>query len=334
MADTFARRDLDVGVKLETLPADEYVRAVLPDTFSLWGNKRSFDRYVDDFRALAESPYGKRRPFTVGIREAGAIACSCKNYDRELRWQTKALRATGIGAVFTPAGVRGRGFATFMLGALLDAERAAGRDLAFLYSDIHPAFYERLGFVMLPSRLITLRADALDGAHAGAVPLESRDWPAIRRCFESIDRARPWSLRRTPLVWDWMRQRWNAAPPDGAQPIRLVIRRGPSVLAYVLGRRALRDDTFVIDDFAFEGDEGRALLPALLRAGAGDLRRVGGWLPPAVAREALPRGSVRARKNAIFMLAPLSPLARAWWAECKEATLASRADAAWSADHV
>ena len=71
-----------------------------------------------------------------------------------------------------------------------------------------------------------------------------------------------------------------------------------------------------------------------MRAAAGDLRRVAGWLPPPFARDVLPRGSVRARKSAVLMLVPLSPLARTWWNENKEATLTGRADPCWSADHV
>ncbi|MBD5656231.1 MAG: GNAT family N-acetyltransferase [Candidatus Eremiobacteraeota bacterium] len=321
-------------IKIEAIATDDYVREVLPDTFALWGNERTYERYVEDFASLAKSPYGKRRPFTIGLRDDGRIVCSCKNYEREIRSGSTSLQATGIGAVFTPAHSRGRGYATVMLAALLDAERAAGRDVAFLYSDIHPLFYERLGFSALPSRLITLRAQSLDGGRAGAVPLESTDWAAVRRCFEAMEAARPWALRRTPLVWDWMRARWDAPAPDGSQPVQLVVRRGRAVRAYVIGRRALRADTFVIDDFGFDGEEGRAVLPALLRAGAGDLRRVGGWLPPPLARDALPRGSVRSRKDAIFMIALLSAPARAWWDQCRDATLAARSDPTWSADHV
>lgn len=321
------------AIQIEPIAAEEYVRDVLPESFALWGGKRSFARYADDFRAMANSRYGRRRPFTMGLRDGAILAASCKTYDRELRWSGAPLRAVGIGAVFTPPRIRGRGYATAMLGSLLDAERAAGTDLAFLFSDIHPVFYARLGFTALPSRILSLRAASLDDAHVRAVPLEARDWPGVRRCFETLDLARPWSLRRTPLVWDWMRRRWNAAP-DGTQTVQLVVRRGRGVLAYAFGLRVSREDAFALDDFAFAGDEGRAILPAVLRSAAGDLRRVSGWLPPPIAREALPRGSSRARKSAIFMIAPLSPGARAWWAANKAGTLANSADPCWDADHV
>lgn len=321
-------------VALEPVPVDTYVRDVLPESFALWNDGRSFERYVAELRAMAASTYAKRRPFLIGVRDGERFTATCKTYDRELRWGTRSLRATGIGAVFTPPLSRGRGYATIMLGALLDAERTAGRDLAFLYSDIHPAYYMRLGFTALPSRLISLRAESLDGSPIGARPIEDADWTGIRRCFDALDRTRAWSLRRTPLVWNWMRGRWNAPPGAGAQNVALVVRAQRSVAAYAIGRRAPRQDAFVIDDFAFDGEPGRALVPALLRAAAGDLRRVNGWLPPFAARDALPRGSVRARKDAMLMVAPLSALGRAWWAENETAIRAGRADATWSADHV
>lgn len=319
---------------LAAISPDDYAREVLPESFGLWGARRTFDRYVGDFHAVAGSAYGKRRQFTVGIRSGERIVCSCKLYERELRWGELILRATGIGAVFTHPEERGRGYASAMLGALLDEERAAGHDLAFLFSDIHPAFYEKLGFAGLPSRIWTVRALSLDGSPAGGVPPETRDWAAIRRCFDALETQRPWAFRRTPLIWEWMRLKWNAPAEEGTQPVTLAVRRGREVAAYAIGRRILAADTFVLDDFAFAGDEGRARLPALVRACAGDLRRISGWLPPPLAREALPRGSVRARKDALLMLLPLSRPARTWWKATREESLAARWDAVWAADHL
>jgi len=41
-----------------------------------------------------------------------------------------------------------------------DAERAAGRDLAYLYSDIHPAYYEKLGFTRYATDVCYSRSPA------------------------------------------------------------------------------------------------------------------------------------------------------------------------------
>lgn len=321
-------------MEITTIPADEYVSTVLPETLPLWGGQRDFETYAKDFRTTAGSAYVKRRRFTVGLRDENGIACSCKLYDREFRWGDKNLRATGIGAVFTPTALRGRGYASAMLGALLDQERDAGRDFAFLFSDIHPAFYERIGFVTMPSRILTVRAGSLDGTPAGAVPLLESDWAGVRRCFDALEAQRPWGFKRTPLVWDWVKRKLTAPAPASTQPVSLAIKRERSVVAYVIGRRVMREDAFVFDDFAFKGEEGRARLPSLMRAAAGDLARIAGWLPPPVAREALPRGSVKARKTAITMFAPLTSVAKSWHRQIGAELAAGRADPVWDADHV
>ena len=146
-------------LRLEVIAPDEYARDVLPHTAPLWAGARSFDEYVAEFHAAAGSGWGRRRFRTVGLRVGGELVATCKRYERELRCGERAYRSAGIGAVFTPEELRGRGYATALIAAFLDAERAAGTDLAYLFSDLHPAFYARLGFVALPSRTITLRAE-------------------------------------------------------------------------------------------------------------------------------------------------------------------------------
>ena len=40
---------------LATIAPDDYVREVLPGTHGMWGGKRNFESYADDFRAMAGS---------------------------------------------------------------------------------------------------------------------------------------------------------------------------------------------------------------------------------------------------------------------------------------
>jgi hypothetical protein len=324
----------DRCVQITPIAAADYARTVLPATFELWGAGRTYEAYVADFFSVANSRLVRRRKHTVGLYEAGMLATSCKLYGRELHWGERTMRAVGIGAVFTPAPLRGRGYAIAMLGALLDAEVAAGTDLAFLFSDIQPLFYERLGFARLPSRLVTVRATSLPGRPTGSVPLADADWPLVRRCFDELDAQRAWGFTRTPVVWEWIRAKWTPRPERGVQAVQLIVKRGRTAHAYVLGRRVVAANAFVVDEYGYSGDGGRETVTALLRAAAGDLARVSGWLPPLPARDALPRGSVRARPNAILMVAPLSSLARSWWRLHGPDIAAASADAVWSADHV
>jgi GNAT superfamily N-acetyltransferase len=320
-------------LRIVQLSAAEYVRDVLPHSASIWAGDRSFAEYAADFGALCASGFGRRRFRTLGLALDGTLVSSCKRYQRELRCEGRTFRAAGLGAVFTPERDRGRGYATALLGALLDAERADGTDWVYLFSDIHPAFYERLGFVRLPSRALSLRADALPHARIAARTLTDDDWPAVERCFAALDATCPFALTRPPLVWEWLRMRARAHEAGGSL-VRLGVMRGRRLAAYVLGRRFAAVDAFALDEFAYVDDEAAGLVPALIRNAAGDLRKVTGWLPPAPARALVGRGAVRARRSGVAMVLPLSAGARAAWQRSAGSVTASAADPCWNADHV
>ncbi len=320
-------------MQLTTIAPADYARDILPHSRSEWADGRTLEEYVGDFVAIAGSAYGKRRFRTLGLRIDGAIVASCKRYERELRCGERALRAAGIGAVFTPPEMRGRGYASALIGMLLDAERAAGTDVAYLFTDIHPSFYERLGFVALPSRTISLRADALPAMRTPIDTIVESDWPAIRRCFEALDRRRPIAFKRTPLVWEWLRTAARQDRSEG-QRVGLIVRHARSASAYVIGRRLPRLDAFALEEFAFTDDRGFDAVAPLVRSAAGDLRRVIGWLPPDVARQALPRGAVKKRKTGIAMIVPLSTTARAAWRLNAAPIAADSADRCWITDHI
>jgi GNAT superfamily N-acetyltransferase len=319
-------------LRLAVVPSDEYVREVLPRTAPLWAGARSFDHYVAEFRATASCGWGKRRFRILGLRVGGELVASLKRYDRELRCGERSYRAAGIGAVFTPPLLRGRGYATALIAAFLDAERANGTDLAYLFSDVHPAFYSRLGFVALPSRTFALRADALTADRVEVAVLEKADAAAVRRVFAALDARRPFAFVRRPLDWEWQ----ELCAISRVQPerlLRLGVRRGRSLAAYVAGRRVPTADAFVLEELAFARDDDARLIAPLLRAAAGDLRTVRGWLPPPVAREALPRGAVRARTTSIAMVAPLSSSFRAAL-RANPPDKRNPADLYWSTDHI
>ncbi len=318
---------------LATLSAEEYVRDVLPHSRTLWAGNRTFEEYAGEFRTAAGSSWGRRRFRTIGLRVDGELVASCKRYERTLRCGERSYRAAGIGAVFTPPELRGRGYATALLGAFLDAERAAQTDLAYLFSDIHPAFYERLGFIALPSRTISLHADTLAAERIALVTLDDDDAGAMQRAFEAMEARRPFAFTRTTLDWQWQRLR-NASRAHAIAPLQLGVRRGRALAVYVSGRRLPSADTFVVDEFAYRGEDDAALIRPLLRAAAGDLRTIRGWLPPTVARAVLPRGAVRRRKDAIAMIAPLSPSFRAAWRHAADDLRGGDSDPCWSTDHI
>ena len=321
-----------MSIRLAELVPDDYAAHVLPLSAGMWAGRRDEATYIRQTVEIARSPYGKRSYRTIGAYDGDELVASCKVYRRTLHRNGRQVRAIGFGAVFTPPEMRGRGYASAMLAMMCDRGRAAGDDLTYLFSDIKPAFYAALGFVELPSRLISLRADGLPGDRIAVEPLGERDWPAIARCFAAANAARTWGFERDATVWNWIRLRikHGSEHPVGSQ-CNLAVRRGRSIAAYILGVRAPEHDAYIVDEYGYADAKDAALVSALLRAGAGDLRRVVGWLPPAGAREALPRGSVRSRRDAIFMALPLTTAGRKLIALAADP---SHGDGVWSIDHV
>lgn len=321
-----------MSLQLLELSTETYAERVLPLTEPLWANGRSFESYAAQTTELAQTAYGRKSYRTLALSDGGNILATFKRYERDARVRNERLRAIGIGAVFTPEPFRGQGFASAMLAMALDDARAAGIDFAFLFSDIHPQFYKDIGFFELPSRSISIRADSLAAARTDAQSIGERDWSGVRACFDAMESTRECGLVRSPSVWAWLRARIaHASVRAHAQPVNLAVRKGRSLVAYVLGQREPRHDAYIIDELAYSDGAARDLVPALLRYAAGDLRRIAGWLPPAPVRSVLPRGSVRRRSEAVWMIAPLAAGGKRFL-ECAQRSGA--ADGVWSLDHI
>lgn len=317
---------------LVAISPENYAKRVLPRTASLWAHGRTFEAYVSQTLELARSEYGKKHYQTLGLREGKEIVASFKRYERIAWLRSNRLASIGIGAVFTPQEYRGRGYASAMLATALDEAKSQRFDFAFLFSDIHPQFYKAIGFAEVPSRLISFRSDSLSNKRIDVEPIASRDWPGIRRVFDATQARRDWGFERGPAFWKWMRARIeHGSEHAGGQATHLVVRQGRSIAAYVFGQREPAHDAYVLDEFGFAGAKERALVGPLLRAAAGDLRRITGWLLPDNVRSLLPRGSVRKRKDAILMIAPLSSRGKQF---LERAQSTGSADGVWSTDHI
>jgi predicted N-acetyltransferase YhbS len=319
-------------VRLKDISPERYARDVLPLTFPLWAGRRDFEVYVNQTLEIAHGAYGRRHYRTVGLYEGSTLVASFKRYERDLHDGDKRLRAIGFGAVYTPEQFRGRGYASVMIAAELDRSRDAGFDLAYLFSDIRPEFYATFGFRALPSRDWTLRADSLPVRRIHPEPLHNDDWTGVRRVFAACEGARPAGFTRNQTTWSWiqMRIRHNSEHSTG-QNFNLLLRRARGIRAYALGVRAPERDAYVLDEYGFADDASAALIPALLRAAAGDLQRITGWVPPGDFRNLLPSGAARKRTRSILMMAPLRDAGH----KLLDRALARKgAEFCWTTDHI
>lgn len=107
-------------------------------------------------RRLASAQH-QRATWLVGTSGQDVVT-SLGAYPFTLRTPAGLTPARVFGAVFTPAEQRGHGYASTLLTWAMDHYAQQGVRDFFLYSDIAPQFYERLGFGVLPSFAWTLPA--------------------------------------------------------------------------------------------------------------------------------------------------------------------------------
>jgi GNAT superfamily N-acetyltransferase len=273
----------------EATPAE--IVTVLGHTRELWGGGKDLDTYVARTRALLDSPWGRARyRFVVGLDESGVIVTACKRYHLDLRLDGSPAPTVGFGAVFTPEAHRGQGHAASLLKAVMAEECSRGTRLALLFTDIGPAYYERLGFQAI--RCEVGEAPAVAG-EAPFLPLGDRDRAELLAfCREPDGRL---AFGRSPDYWAFMLERHR-----------------PELLLYApdgipAGFVALHDETegLWVDEAGFAPDVQPTAFWLALRALAAQRGRpaVSGWLP----RETIEAGfTFRPLTTNAPMAAPLS----------------------------
>ncbi|MGE0593829.1 MAG: GNAT family N-acetyltransferase [Vicinamibacterales bacterium] len=153
---------------LSLQPATEaQISAILDDTWSVWGEGLDRASYVRWNQATLRTPWARERLRLLVLADGdGHVHASVKRYRFDAVLDGTAVRLCGLGAVHTPAALRGRGYASMLVEQLLEQERQAGVRLAGLFSEIGPSFYERLGFEAVALDEVTLAVDHTGGAPA------------------------------------------------------------------------------------------------------------------------------------------------------------------------
>ena len=151
---------------LTVVPATGAVlERVLDDTFPLWSDGLSAEAYRKQWAAQLKTPWGAAHLDRVALVDGPHVISSAKRYDLSLRLDGRIRRVLGIGAVFTAAAHRGRGGARELISRMIESAVAEGHEFALLFSEIAPAFYERLEFVPVP---LTERVFDVDQKRGGA----------------------------------------------------------------------------------------------------------------------------------------------------------------------
>lgn len=186
------------------------VESILDSTYAIWNEGLTRSAYGRWYAAQRALPWGRERLRRVALVDAdGRILSSAKCYRFDAVLDAAPVMVSGIGAVFTPPELRGRGHASALIEGLLDVERQAGSHLAALFSEIGGAYYQRFGFEPAPLREVTIEVTAKAGSPAMLVRAgDERDLPALA-----------------------------AMHTDRAATARLALRRGPPYIQFAISKR-------------------------------------------------------------------------------------------------
>jgi predicted N-acetyltransferase YhbS len=138
-----ARNFFDFKMKLRrAIPSD--MHTIYAMGFDAWGEGKSVEERIRSCEASKKYPLGKWYVLADEQGPVSSLICYREAFGL-------APGIVGIGTVATTPAQRGKGYATqLMTLAMAEICKSNDVDAFFLFSDISPAMYERLGFVALP----------------------------------------------------------------------------------------------------------------------------------------------------------------------------------------
>ncbi|HYB93461.1 MAG TPA: GNAT family N-acetyltransferase [Vicinamibacterales bacterium] len=311
---------------LQVVPAvGPVLDQILADTHPLWHDGLSLANYAKAWHAQLKTPWGMQHLDRVALIDGPHVLASAKRYDLSVRFDGRIRRVLGIGAVFTPDAHRGRGFARELITRMLDTAVTEGQEFAMLFSEISPAFYERLDFVPVPLIESTLEVDQKRGG-APAMLVRSgddKDLPAIAEmsAARAVDARLALDRAEDFIRFNITRKRLQSglAPLGTRHTEFLVVEEGHQAVAYLVSTE--QDGRWMIEE-AGDRDPAGARLGAMLqvmlaRYPSERLPEIKCWWPRALVppqvrvAAAIPTQSVLMIRPLRDRILPLPPLAAA-----------------------
>jgi len=273
---------------LQVVPAvGAVLERVLDDTFPLWHDGLSRGNYGKSWAAQLKTPWGAAHLDRVALVDGPHVISSAKRYDLSLRFDGRIRRVLGIGAVFTAEAHRGRGAGRELLTRMLETAVTEGQEFAMLFSEIAPAFYERLDFVPVPLTEWVIEVDQKRGG-APAMLVRSgdeRDLPQIIEMSAARATGARLALDRSEdfIRYGITKKRLQSglAPAGQKTTEFLVVEEGFQAVAYLVATE--QDGRWMIEE-AGDRDPSGARLGAMLqvmlaRYPSERLPEIRGWWP-------------------------------------------------------
>ncbi len=294
---------------------------ILDETFPLWGEGLSRRGYEQWNLAQQRTPWGHRHLTRLALLDGDAVVATAKRYDLTMTINGRATRTLGIGAVFTPKALRGRGHATAIVEAMEAEARADGVEAALLFSEIGSAFYEKLGFTTVPVQTVDIGVAQGKGAPAMLVRSgEDRDAEHVAAMHAA--RATDFAVALLPdaaqIIYSAAKKRlFVGLHPSRRRRIEyFVAEEGYQAVAYILlyvstespGAREVWSVEACGDRDPSGARVGAMLQVLIARNPAAPPSLIRGWWPAPVRPPQL-TFTTRPHAGEVMMLKPLSPRA-------------------------
>jgi len=290
---------------------------ILDHTFQIWHEGLSRAAYGRWNAAQLRTPWAREHLHRFALLDdGGRLLATAKRYRFDVQVNGREGWMCGIGAVFTPPEQRGRGHASRLVEQLVDQERRDGALLAALFSEIDPAFYQRLGFEPVPFNEVTVGVTRRGGAPAMLVRGgEERDLAAVAAMHETRSAGALFSLRRdaSMIHYALSKKRLLAGlGPAGLRQVEFfVAEEGASAVAYVILHENANGWTL---EEAGDRDPSGARLGAMLqvlvaREPSHRTPLIRAWWPPAFPVPPQLELSDRSGARDVFMVRPLAKVA-------------------------
>ena len=213
---------------------------ILDHTYPIWNEGLAREAYGKWNSAQLRTPWGRERLHRFAlVDEAGRWYASAKRYRFDARLDGVDVQVAGIGAVFTPKELRGHGHARELIERLLDEERRDGVAMAALFSEIGEAYYQRLGFSLVPMAESDVEVALKGGAPAMLVRAGTEaDLPELAKMHAIRSESAFFTLRRNPSLIQYAlakkRLQAGLGPVGLRQTEFFVAEEGASAVAYVV----------------------------------------------------------------------------------------------------
>lgn len=174
---------------------------ILDGTYAVWGEGLSRSSYSAWNRAQMATDWGRANLRRVALVSGETLLASAKRYDFRGRVAGATVAILGIGAVFTPVNQRGQGYARQLIHRMLEDAAARGCEYALLFSEIGAAYYEAMGFRVVPRAITTIAVRPKAGAPATFVRSgETDDLPGIAEITARHSADAALALERSPQL--------------------------------------------------------------------------------------------------------------------------------------